>query len=230
MRRPSLRLDCCRQGADAAPPIPPAVEKSVIDIVESVAGGKDLALPSGLRPLSAHEIAVVKGFAGCAPNRNPDSTVHEVITDWTCPSDNEPRAALATRSITLRFDYRGQMFSFELNPSTLDFNPTSVALANRKLPSPAKQTALFRDAIEEGGDITLAGLVPLTDLQVAEFEQLQGCPHPRLGAPDEVRFGKCRTDDWQALQTRRLGEPSISLGIAYVRRNAVRQRECRFVL
>lgn len=161
-------------GADAAPPIPPAVEKSVIDIVESVAGGKDLALPSGLRPLSAHEIAVVKGFAGCAPNRNPDSTVHEVITDWTCPSDNEPRAALATRSITLRFDYRGQMFSFELNPSTLDFNPTSVALANRKLPSPAKQTALFRDAIEEGGDITLAGLVPLTDLQVAELSNFKG--------------------------------------------------------
>lgn len=140
------------------------------EAVNAIYAGQDLRELTILPELSQAELAELEKLAGCKPSMNPRVTKNFVAFDWRCDvaSKGETRPS---RTTTMRFQDDGKMFALAVNPSTKDFAPTPVALAASDLPRKMAIAEAFGEAVRDGEDPTLGGLIPLTELQHVQLKE-----------------------------------------------------------
>lgn len=141
-------------------------------IAESIRDGRDLSQLGLDKVVDDQVLAALHALAGCMPAKQSDKSKYLVVVDWNC----EPKAGsnALNRTVDLRFTDEGLLFALAINPSRANFGPTEAAVAAGNLPAIKKTAEHFADAIEQGGDPSLGGLVPLTELQVSQLAAIVG--------------------------------------------------------
>lgn len=141
-------------------------------IAETIRDGRDLK-PLGLEKIVGDQvIAELHALAGCSPATKTDKSKNLVVVDFNC----EPEAGtdVLDRTVELRFTDKGLLFALAVNPQRANYGPTNAAVAARNLPAIKKMAEQFANAIEQGGDPSLGGLVPLTELQRHQLAAIVG--------------------------------------------------------
>lgn len=158
------------QNADDAP----LYARTASDVTQAIHAGKSLREVAPVPALTDAELAEISRLAGCKPSLRPGTTKNFVAFDWSCGSvsASEKRTPIAPRTIEMRFTDEGRMFSLTVNPSVGSFAPTPAALATPDLPKRRVLAKAFGQAVSDGADATLAGIVPLTELQQAQLKPL----------------------------------------------------------
>lgn len=137
-------------------------------VATAIHHGMDLRAEDNVPQLLDVEYEALTTLKGCTPAAEPGATIHLVELIWTC-GDSEP-----SMSTLMRFDKAGEMFVFRLHEIGIDHYTKASAWQEDDLPSPKKLAKSLGQAIREGGDPTLGGILPLTPLQMGQLTAESG--------------------------------------------------------
>jgi hypothetical protein len=175
---------------------PELYAKVASGVTQAIYAGMSLREIELVPPLTEAERVEISKLAGCKPSLRSGTTKNFVSFNWSCDavSPSGKGARIAPRTVTMRFTDEGKMFSFTVNPAIESFAPTPAALAARDLPKKKPLAQAFGQAVRDGADPTLDGLIPLTELQ---REQLKPFVSKNVKIYDRRAGGKTITVVWQ---------------------------------
>ena len=112
-----------------------------------------------LPPLKHEEFAELAKLAGCDGYVGSTGAADYVVIDWRCAPDDA--GASLSRTTTMVFDHAGDVFGFSINSSATGFAATAAAMAQADPPSARQLLRQFGEAVVNGGDPTLGGMIGL---------------------------------------------------------------------
>ncbi len=139
-------------------------------IASSIHAGHPLESIDDMPKIDAASHEANLGLRGCKPELNPRSTKSYVKLDFLCT----PRDAPAfVRTVHLSFD-GNDLESVWTSIFPMAMGPTEEAKGTANI-STKRLFGRFSQAVQEGGDLTLGGLVPLLEVQSEMLRSLDSC-------------------------------------------------------
>jgi hypothetical protein len=125
-------------------------------IAKSIANGETVSEFADISTdFAADEILEL---AACEPRLGNGSTTALVYLSYIC---HDRDGVSFERTLELLFDQNATLVSAWLPADVRTFAPSEIALNAKDIPSKEKLERAFIKAVEEGSDISLAGLIPL---------------------------------------------------------------------
>lgn len=146
------------------------------EVIDAIIAGADLTKMPVLGALSDPERAELGHLKGCRPSVREGGSANFLVIDWLCqrPSGEVPADFIERRSTQFRFNDQGDLFDFAVNPDSRYFVPSVQTQALSKVPSRKRIVQMLGEAISNGQDPSLGGLVPVTPLQVTQLASERG--------------------------------------------------------
>ena len=149
--------------------------ETIQSALNAIVSGDDVSGVEGVAVVSTSTAEMLASLAGCAPSLADGSSRQFVNFQFVC----EGTAALPKmRSVIFRYD--GDEMEGVHVTDWRAVGPTATARETSDLPSRNRHMSSLTDAVIKGGDVTLAGLIPLTTEQVSDLQSLASCNWKKL--------------------------------------------------
>lgn len=120
-----------------------------------------------LPPLKEEEYAELRRLAECDAYMEDGGGDRYLVIDWRCEPSGLQNGN--NRSTVMIFDDNGRVAGFSINRSFNGLEPTQTALEQSDAPAPRALLKDFGEAVVEGGDATLGGLIDLNSFDRARL-------------------------------------------------------------
>jgi len=150
-------------------------------VIVSIGEGRDLAELDVFHTNYEHEAERLARLKGCEYKLLPESTRYALHLDWICPDP-------ADSAFTRIYISDGELSRIEFQPVVSQMAPSAKALDAESLPSPADINEQFVEAVKDGADPTLGGLIPISDDYLAKLSEFAGwhVKNVESGAPSII--------------------------------------------
>lgn len=136
-------------------------------VINAVKQGRDLTELQMFHPNYTHDAEAVSRLAGCSHQLLTGSSQYVLRIDWTCPDTNND-------VFTNLYISDGTISKFEFLPTIRHMKPTEAAIALGAMDSPGSINRQFVKAVRTGSDVTLGGIIPVSDEMATKLAAMKG--------------------------------------------------------
>lgn len=150
----------------------PSFARTASAVANAIYNGEPVSALDEMMALSDAEYAELSRLKGCSGAMQPGTSSELVVINWHC--EEEASDPGLRRSVAMLFDEDGALYGFAINSPIGAFAATETAINDEDLPGTRRFAQRFGEAVEDGDDISLGGLIPVSEFDRVRLAAFRG--------------------------------------------------------